>query len=245
MNALIRVGLAAAAGIAVAVSVATPAFAAADPAAAASGSVLYAFHTPYVYPDPNVHSGSAQLRAAMTASYTGCDPTGMMACQWQAIAQATPNGCQHDPLTNGDGYFFLWISPIQNANGTVSSGEKTIRIGTPNELEVDKICFYVLGPQPPSDVFVWAALVDVQAIDPEPVGPPPLVLTRHLARKAARQLLRSARPSWHEASHKQLRCQESGTNAYSCTAEWRYKRTRYSERITVTIEDSSAVARFG
>jgi hypothetical protein len=241
MKAVIRVRLAAAAGIAAAVCASTPAFAAAAPATAPSGSVLYAFHTPFVYPDPQ-GPGSAQLRTSLTASYTGCDPAETTPCRWQAVAQALAGGCLPDPRMNPYPYT-SWFSPILSANGTFDSGEKTFRIGTTNGFQVNKVCLYVVSPQDPTDEYAWSVLVDVQTIEPEP--PPPLVLTRPLARKTARQLLRSQRPSWHGASNKHLRCQQSGPNAYSCTARWRSKRTAYAEQITVAVENNSAVARFG
>lgn len=240
--------------------------------AAPTGTVLYAFHTPYVYPDGPLAAGVAQGRLSVSATFDGCPPGGA-ACEWFVQADAVATVCQPSP--DGNPYpYGGWSSAPQTANATVTSGERTFAMGTPNELELTTICLYTVQQV---GLETFAALVDVKPIDPEPVGAPApvgapgqppaatpttpaplapsatgppvaasLTLTARLALKTSRARLAKRFASWRRSARRSVTCRRgtaAASASYSCIAKWRYRGKRRRAALTVVVRNDTPVAR--
>jgi hypothetical protein len=162
MNRVRNVGLLTMAGL-----LAAAAFfgAAAAASAAVTGSVHYAYTTPYIYPGGG--PGTAQARFAVSASYDRCQPDGPP-CNWEVRARFEPG-----PRCNADEPYPIggWDSGWQVGNGSVSSGEQRFRLTAPNEVERDLLCLYVYRYVPDNE-FGDSYLVAIKHLDPEPVAAP-------------------------------------------------------------------------
>lgn len=232
------------------------------------GTVQYAYHSPYVYPQGPFAPGFAQGRTSITASFDGCAPGASPAgCEWYVEAVAVATGCSADPDSNPYPYE-VWRSVAQTANGAVRSGEQAFEMGTPNELELTAVCLY-MNHGPAAN---WhTELVHVRNIDPEPAvasqpdpgsppaitsaqpapssaGPPAagsLTLTGVLARKASRARLAKRFGSWRGAARRSVTCRRgtgSASARYLCTATWRYRGKQRRAGLTVVVRNNRAVA---
>jgi len=135
---------------------------------AATGTVLYAYQTPYVYPNGLDAPGNALGRASSTVTYDRC--YGVTGCRWSAMAFATRfAGC--DPYPYNDPYpYGVWNSTAQTGDGTLRSGERRFAMGTPNGVELHTVCLYVLRHHAGAEDDV--TLLHGRSIDPEPTPTP-------------------------------------------------------------------------
>ncbi|MEA2195072.1 MAG: hypothetical protein QOG42_1506 [Solirubrobacteraceae bacterium] len=154
-------------GLAAAITIAASLGAVAPASASITGTVEYAYRTPYVYPNGPHAPGHAQGRAAISATFDACSLQGGGPCNWMVQALAVPGGCPAAPwlvaYPSGG-----WSSEWHVGDGAFSSGEQQMTLGTPNELELDTLCLYVVHAVPGTDG--EAFLVHVKSIDPEPAA---------------------------------------------------------------------------